>query len=194
MCNKRPIKIVLIDNYDSFTYNLRQLLVEEGANVTVVRNDCFAINDLQAYDKIVLSPGPGIPDEAGLLKSVITTYAPKKPILGICLGEQAIGEVFGGQLVNLSKVFHGVQTPIHIVHPDYVFNSLPDIFPAGRYHSWVVSKEDLPDDLEITAMSDEGQIMALRHRQFDIHGIQFHPESVLTPCGHTIIHNFVVHQ
>lgn len=194
MENSKPIKkVALIDNYDSFTYNLRQLLEEEGAEVTVMRNDRFELDTLKTFDKLVLSPGPGIPDEAGLLKAVITAYAPTKPILGICLGEQAIGEVFGAQLVNLDQVFHGVQTPVSICSPDYVFDHLPQTIEAGRYHSWVVANESLPDVLVVTALSPEGQIMALRHRDFDVHGIQFHPESVLTPCGRTIIRNFVCH-
>lgn len=187
------MKIVLIDNYDSFTYNLFQYLEEEGAEVTVVRNDQFCIGDLQAYDKIVLSPGPGIPSEAGLLEEVIRTYAATKPILGICLGEQAIGEVFGGTLYNLPHVFHGVQTPAHIVADDYIFRSLPADIQVGRYHSWVVTTEGLPPCLEVTAVSDEGQIMALCHREYDVHGIQFHPESILTPEGRRMIHNFVAH-
>ncbi len=187
------MKIVLIDNYDSFTYNLFQYLEEEGAEVTVVRNDQFRIGQLEAYDKIVLSPGPGIPAEAGLLEDVIRTYAPTKPILGICLGEQAIGEVFGGQLYNLPHVFHGVQTPAHIVADDYIFRSLPKDIQVGRYHSWVVTPEGLPPCLEVTAVSDEGQIMALRHKEYDVHGIQFHPESILTPEGRRMIHNFVAH-
>lgn len=185
------IKIALIDNYDSFTYNLRQLLEEEGAEVTVLRNDQFALPDLAQYDKLVLSPGPGIPSEAGLLNDVIRTYASSKPILGVCLGEQAIGEVFGAGLTNLSEVFHGVQTPAHIVADDYIYNGIASTFSIGRYHSWVVDKDNFPAELEITCVSDEGFIMGLRHRSFDVHGIQFHPESVLTPEGRTIIHNFV---
>lgn len=188
------MNVLLIDNYDSFTYNLDQLLREEGAEVTVVRNDCFDLSLPAAYDKIVLSPGPGIPDEAGLLKPVISHYAASKPILGVCLGEQAIGEVFGAGLVNIDHVFHGVQTPVHITAPDYIFNGLPETIDVGRYHSWVVDGKGLPDCLEVTALSDEGQIMALRHKTYDVHGIQFHPESILTPRGREIIHNFVHHQ
>ncbi len=187
------MKVVLIDNYDSFTYNLFQYLEEEGAEVTVVRNDKFQMEELATYDKIVLSPGPGIPSEAGLLKPVIETYAPLKPILGICLGEQAIGEVFGGTLYNLPQVFHGVQTPAHIVKDDYLFEGLPKDLKVGRYHSWVVKQEGLPSCLEVTVVSDEGQIMALRHTVYDVHGIQFHPESILTPDGRQIIRNFVRH-
>ncbi len=186
------MKIVIIDNYDSFTYNLSHLVKELGAEVTVLRNDKFALNDLEHYDKIILSPGPGIPSEAGLLLDVIRTYAGRKPILGVCLGHQAIGEVFGGQLENLSEVFHGVATPCRLkVDSDPIFQGLPKEITIGRYHSWVVSQEQFPDCLEITAESDEGQIMALRHKSYNVHGIQFHPESVLTPEGKTIIQNFL---
>lgn len=188
------MNIVIIDNYDSFTYNLSHLLKELGANVTVLRNDCFELNELERFDKIVLSPGPGIPEEAGLLLDVIRTYAGKKPILGVCLGEQAIGEVFGGKLVNLSTVYHGIQSPINITATnDYLFRNLPEELPVGRYHSWVVSTEDFPSELEITAVSKEGYIMALRHRRFDVEGIQFHPESVLTPDGKKMISNWLEH-
>lgn len=185
------MKIVIIDNYDSFTYNLSHLVKELGAEVTVVRNDQFALPELEAYDKIILSPGPGIPSEAGLLLDVIRTYAGKKPILGVCLGHQAIGECFGAQLTNLSEVFHGVATEGTQFGNDPIFAGLPQRITMGRYHSWVVSKDGLPSCLEITAESDEGQIMALRHREYDIHGIQFHPESVLTPEGRKIIENFI---
>ena len=185
------MKTVIIDNYDSFTYNLSHLVKELGAEVTVVRNDRFELSDLEAFDKIILSPGPGIPSEAGLLLDVIRTYAGRKPMLGVCLGHQAIGEVFGAKLENLSDVFHGVATPCHIVAADPVFEGLDRDITIGRYHSWVVSKEALPECLEVTAVSDEGQIMALRHRTMEVHGIQFHPESVLTPEGKTIIKNFI---
>jgi anthranilate synthase component 2 len=185
------MKIALIDNYDSFTYNLYHLLKELNVEVSVFRNDQFQMNELEAFDKILLSPGPGIPKESGLLMDVIKTYAGKKPILGICLGEQAIGEAFGGTLTNLSNVFHGVQTPTDIVKEDYLFNNLDKEIPVGRYHSWVVSKEGFPDCLEITAESDEGQIMALRHKTLNIRGIQFHPESVLTPDGRKMLQNWL---
>jgi len=185
------MKIIIIDNYDSFTYNLSHLIKELGAEVSVVRNDQFDLGIIENYDKIVLSPGPGIPSEAGLLLDVIRTYAGRKPMLGVCLGHQAIGEAFGARLENLTNVFHGVATPCHIVAGDPIFNGLPESFSIGRYHSWVVSKENLPECLEITAVSDEGQIMALRHRDYDLHGIQFHPESVLTPDGKTIIRNWI---
>lgn len=185
------MKTVIIDNYDSFTYNLSHLVKELGAEVSVVRNDRFSIGEIEAFDKIILSPGPGIPSEAGLLTEVIRRYAGRKPMLGVCLGHQAIGEVFGGRLENLSEVFHGVATPCHIVADDPLFKGLQTDFEVGRYHSWVVSKEDFPECLEVTAVSDEGQVMALRHRTMEIHGIQFHPESVLTPEGRTIIQNFL---
>lgn len=188
------MNILLIDNYDSFTYNLSQYLEEEGGDdveVTVWRNDQFDIDDVECFDKIVLSPGPGVPDEAGLLKAVIRRYAPTKPILGVCLGEQAIGEVFGAEIYNLNTVFHGIQSSVRIVASDYIFDNLSDSIKVGRYHSWVVGKEDFPAELEVTAVSDEGQIMALKHRVYDVHGIQFHPESILTPEGRTIIRNFI---
>ena len=184
------MKIVIIDNYDSFTYNLSHLIKELGAEVDVVRNDQFELSDLEQYSKIVLSPGPGIPSEAGLLLDVIKTYAGRKPILGVCLGHQAIGEVFGGKLENLSDVFHGVATPCHIIADDPIFSGIEHDITIGRYHSWVVSKEGLPDCLEVTAVSDEGQIMALRHRELNVRGIQFHPESVLTPDGKKMLQNW----
>ena len=188
------MKIVIIDNYDSFTYNLSHLIKEIGAEVTVIRNNQFTLNQLERFDKIVLSPGPGIPSEAGLLLDVIKTYKGRKPILGVCLGHQAIGEVFGGTLENLSDVFHGVATEGTQFSNDYIFDPLPKRITMGRYHSWVVSRENFPTCLEVTAVSDEGQIMALKHKNYDIHGIQFHPESVLTPEGKTILRNFIDHQ
>lgn len=185
------MKIALIDNYDSFTYNLAHIIRELGYDVTVMRNDQFELPQLEAYDKIVLSPGPGIPSEAGLLLDVIRTYAGRKPLFGVCLGHQAIGEAFGGKLTNLDDVFHGVATEGTQFGNDPVFSGCSRRLVMGRYHSWVVSKEQFPDCLEVTAESDEGQIMALRHRQWDIHGIQFHPESVLTPEGKTILSNWL---
>ena len=187
------MKIAMIDNYDSFTYNLVHLVRDLGADITVYRNDQFELSDLEGFDKIMLSPGPGIPSEAGLLLDVIRCYAGKKPLLGICLGEQAMGEVFGGTLVNLSEVFHGVQTPCRIVADDYIFAGLPENISVGRYHSWVVDAVTMPDCLEATALSDEGQVMALRHRSMDVRGIQFHPESVLTPDGRQMIKNWLRH-
>lgn len=188
------MKIVIIDNYDSFTYNLSHLVKELGAEVTVLRNDKFQLAELEKFDKIILSPGPGIPSEAGLLLDVIRTYAGKKPILGVCLGHQAIGEVFGGKLTNLSSVFHGVATPTHICADDYIFSSLDRIIEVGRYHSWVVDTDGLPSCLEVTSTSPEGYIMSLRHREYDIRGIQYHPESVLTKAGKTIIKNWLEHK
>lgn len=185
------MNIALIDNYDSFTYNLCHLLKELGAHVTVLPNDRFQLSELEAYDKLILSPGPGVPSEAGLLLPVIRTYAGTKPILGVCLGEQAIGEAFGARLLNLQQVFHGIQSPIHIERPSYLFRGLPSTLPVGRYHSWIVDDTHFPDCLEVTARSDEGYIMALRHRQWDVQGIQFHPESVLTPDGKTLVANFL---
>ena len=185
------MKIVIIDNYDSFTYNLSHLVKELGAEVTVLRNDQFRLDELEAYSKIILSPGPGIPSEAGLLLDVIRQYAGKKPILGVCLGHQAIGEAFGGTLENLSEVFHGVATEGTQFGNDEMFYGLPSRITMGRYHSWVVSKVGFPDCLEITAESDEGQIMALKHKTLNIRGIQFHPESVLTPDGRKMIQNWL---
>ncbi len=188
------MKIVIIDNYDSFVYNLSHLLKELGAEVTVKRNDQFKLEELEEFDKILLSPGPGIPEEAGLLLDVIRTYAGKKPILGVCLGEQAIGEVYGGKLTNLDEVFHGIQSTINLTTPDYLFEGLPSQIQVGRYHSWVVDQNGLPDCLEVTAVSQEGYIMALRHKTLDVRGVQFHPESVLTPDGKQILANWIQHQ
>ena len=226
------MKIVIIDNYDSFTYNLSHLIKSLGAEVDVVRNDQFRLNELEPYSKIVLSPGPGIPTEAGLLLNVIREYAGRKPILGVCLGHQAIGEVFGARLENLSDVFHGVATPCHIIGEevtdptpapllegrgmdtalpaaaplpsrggvgggvsfipkDPLFSGLERDITVGRYHSWVVSREGFPACLEVTAVSDEGQVMALRHRELNVRGIQFHPESVLTPDGKKMLQNWM---
>ena len=185
------MKTVIIDNYDSFTYNLAHLVKELGTEVDVLRNDKFELEELEKYDKIILSPGPGIPEEAGLLLEVIRTYAGRKPILGVCLGEQAIGQAFGGKLTNLSEVFHGIQTDVKIKNKDYIFSGLPTEIPVGRYHSWVVDTEGFPEELVITAISSEGQIMALKHRKYDVHGIQFHPESVLTPDGKQIVGNWL---
>lgn len=185
------MKIAMIDNYDSFTYNLVHLVKELGAEISVFRNDQFKIEDLEPFDRIMLSPGPGIPSEAGLLMEVIATYAGRKPILGICLGEQAIGEHFGGTLVNLSDVFHGVQTPCRIDSSEILFKGLPETIEIGRYHSWVVDADSLPDCLEVTATSLEGQVMALRHKELDVRGVQFHPESVLTPEGKIMISNWL---
>ena len=185
------MNIAIIDNYDSFTYNLSHLVKELGAGVTVLRNDRFELEELETFDKILLSPGPGVPEEAGLLLQVIRSYAGKKPVLGVCLGEQAIGEAFGGRLVNLERVYHGVQSRISIVADDPLFKGLPLEVEVGRYHSWVVDAGTMPDCLEITAVSPEGQIMALRHKTLDVRGIQFHPESILTPDGKQMLRNWM---
>ena len=185
------MRIVIIDNYDSFTYNLRQMLLECGPDVDVLLNDRFNVAGLEKYGKIVFSPGPGLPSEAGRMKEVIALYAGKKPMLGICLGEQAIAEVFGAHLQNLQRVFHGIQTPAIVEAEDYIFEGLSLEFPVGRYHSWVVADEEFPSCLKVTSRSPEGYIMSLMHSEYDIHGLQFHPESILTSDGKTIIANFV---
>lgn len=188
------MKILVFDNYDSFTYNLVHLIREFGyGDVEVHRNDRIALADVARYDKIILSPGPGIPSEAGLLLPLIKEYADKKPILGVCLGHQAIGEAFGAKLSNLEDVYHGVSTEIKIIEADYIFHDVNPTIEVGRYHSWVVSREEIPACLEITAEDRNGQIMALRHKELDIHGVQFHPESVLTPRGAAIVKNFLAH-
>ena len=190
------MNIAMIDNYDSFTYNLTHLVKETGAGVTVYRNDRLSLGELEHFDKIMLSPGPGVPAEAGLLLDVIRAYAGRKPLLGVCLGEQAIGEAFGGSLTNLDEVFHGVQTPARLTpagRADYLFNGMDDTLQVGRYHSWVVNAATLPDCLETLCVSDEGQIMALGHKTMDVRGVQFHPESVLTPCGKKLIENWIRH-
>lgn len=186
------MKIAVIDNYDSFTYNLVHYLEELSGQITVFRNDEFDIEELANFDKILLSPGPGIPDEAGLLKEVIRQYAATKSILGICLGQQAIGEVYGGNLINLDKVFHGISSKVKIVaKEESLYKNMPDEFEVGRYHSWVVAIDNFPEALEITSTDESGQIMSLRHRIFDVKGVQFHPESVLTPYGKTILKNWL---
>ncbi len=188
---KKKTHILVIDNYDSFTYNLVHYLEDLDCKVTVKRNDQLILDDVDAFDKIVLSPGPGIPNEAGLLKSIIKKYAPTKSILGVCLGQQAIGEVFGGTLTNLETVYHGVATKITIsVDDEALFNGLEKNLEVGRYHSWVV-QENLPDVLEATSYDENGQIMSLRHKIFDVRGVQFHPESVLTPNGKQMLANWL---
>lgn len=185
------MKILVIDNYDSFTYNLVHYLEDLNCDVTVVRNDKLTLEDVEPFDKIVLSPGPGIPDEAGLLKPIIERYAPTKSILGVCLGQQAIGEVFGGSLINLDEVYHGVATKVTIcVDDESLFNGLEKDIEVGRYHSWVVNP-NLPDCLEATSFDENGQVMSLRHRAYDVKGVQYHPESVLTPYGKQILKNWV---
>lgn len=185
--------ILVLDNYDSFTYNLVHLIEKAGDYAcAVIKNDQIDLSFVNNFDKIILSPGPGIPDEAGLLKPLIKEYASSKSILGVCLGHQAIGEVFGATLVNLDTVYHGVSTSMKILDPKQrLFNDLKPLEPVGRYHSWVVSTENFPLDLNITAIDDNGYIMALRHNKFDVQGVQFHPESVLTPCGEKILQNWL---
>lgn len=187
------MKILVFDNYDSFTYNLVHLVEKITAEkVDVVRNDQIALADVAAYDKIILSPGPGIPGEAGLLLSLIKEYAASKSILGVCLGHQAIAQAFGGTLINLSTVFHGVATPIKILkNKSEILKGLPDEIEVGRYHSWIVSDKDFPADLEVTARDENGYIMGLQHKKFDVQGVQFHPESVLTPDGEQILRNWL---
>lgn len=186
------MKVLLFDNYDSFTYNLLHMLNEWGADTEVHRNDRITLDEVDRFDKILLSPGPGIPEEAGILLPLIRRYAPTKSILGVCLGEQAIGQAFGAKLINLTEVHHGICSDIRIVAGEPLFAGLEPGFRAGRYHSWVVSREAFPDCLEITAEdTEEKEIMALRHRTYDVKGIQFHPESVLTPKGKTIIENWL---
>lgn len=186
-------KILVFDNYDSFTYNLVQLVERiTGHKVDVYRNDQIPLEKVKEYDKILLSPGPGIPEESGLLLPLIKEYAATKSILGVCLGEQAIGEAFGAKLTNLAEVYHGIATEIQqadVLSP--LFAGLPARFAVGRYHSWVVDRNDFPESLEITALDDEGFIMGLQHKTLDVQGVQFHPESILTPSGETILRNWL---
>ncbi|UOQ70295.1 anthranilate synthase component II [Hymenobacter cellulosilyticus] len=188
------MKILVLDNYDSFTYNLVQLLRElgYGDSTDVVRNDKINLDDIEQYDAIMLSPGPGVPSEAGLMPEVIRRYAPTKRMLGVCLGHQGIAESFGGELYNLPAVLHGIATDADIVAgEDRLFNGLPERFKVGRYHSWVVTPENFPAELEITARDTSGQILAFRHRQYDVRGVQFHPESILTEHGHQMLKNWL---
>lgn len=188
------MKILVFDNYDSFTYNLVHLVEKiMHTKVDVYRNDQIALENVKEYDKIILSPGPGIPEEAGLLLSLIKEYAATKSILGVCLGHQAIGEAFGGKLVNLSTVYHGVSTPIKIDETKNapLFEGLPETLEVGRYHSWIIAEENFPEELEITARDENNYIMALQHKTYDVQGVQFHPESVLTPMGEDILRNWL---
>lgn len=186
------MNILVIDNYDSFTFNLVHLLNECGHEPTVWRNDKFELKDIEAFDKIVLSPGPGIPSEAGLLLDVIKTYAPTKSILGVCLGVQAIAEVFGGSLYNLSYPVHGRATSMQVMdEQETIFDNLPHTFNVGRYHSWAVNREGLPEVLKVTAKDAEGVIMGLRHLEYDVRGVQFHPESILTEHGKQMVKNWL---
>ena len=183
-------KVFVIDNYDSFTYNLVHYLEELGCEVIVKRNDQFKLDELEEYNLILLSPGPGIPNESGLLKASIKRYAKTKKILGICLGQQAIAEVFGGSLINLDKVYHGISTPVTISEEDVLFEGLPKTFEVGRYHSWVV-QTPLPKELIPTSFDQNGQLMSLRHKIYDVRAVQYHPESVLTPNGKKILENWI---
>ena len=187
------MNILVIDNYDSFTYNLVQYIERVTREaVTVFRNDKIKLDEIEAFDKILISPGPGIPEEAGISKDLIRRYGPKKSILGVCLGHQAIGEVYGGSIRNLNKVYHGVTGQMkQIVKNDYLFQGVPEEFDAGRYHSWIVEDDTLPDCLEVTVRNNEGFIMALRHKAHDVRGVQFHPESVLTEYGGLMILNWL---
>ncbi len=191
------MKILVFDNYDSFTYNLVHMVEHiTGEKITVRRNDAISLDEVAGYDKIILSPGPGIPSEAGLLLPLIKAYASSKSILGVCLGHQAIAEAFGGTLVNLSKVFHGIATPVQSVLQNDkpispLFTGLSNTIETGRYHSWIVSEEGFPDELEITARDEHGYIMGLQHKSYDLQGVQFHPESVLTPAGEKIMRNWL---
>ena len=186
-------QILLLDNYDSFTYNLVHLLNEIGTcHISVHRNDTIRVEDAAKYDKIILSPGPGIPEEAGILLPLITEYLSKKPMLGVCLGHQAIAEASGARLVNLSKVFHGIATEMILSpEPGFMFEDIPATFRAGRYHSWAVEKGTMPDDFNVTATDESGEIMAFQHRKYDVAGVQFHPESIMTEHGKTMLHNFL---
>lgn len=185
--------ILVIDNYDSFTYNLVHAIKKiSGLPVDVFRNDEIALEEIEKYDKIVLSPGPGLPEESGLLLDIIKKYAPKKSMLGVCLGHQAIGEAFGGTLRNMNRVIHGMATPVKLTgNRSVLFNGLPETFDVGRYHSWIVEKENLPDCFEVTSYDNDGMIMSMKHKTFDVEGVQFHPESVLTPLGEKMIENWL---
>jgi anthranilate synthase component 2 len=186
-------KVLILDNYDSFTYNLVHYVeANPEYEVDVFRNDKISIEEVGNYDTIILSPGPGVPKDAGILKEVISTYASSKKILGVCLGMQAIGEVYGGTLENLTTVFHGVATPLTVTDPsDLLFKGLPNSFDIGRYHSWVVSNENFPESLNITSVEGNGQIMSLKHKDYQLYGVQFHPESILTEHGKEMITNFL---
>ncbi|GGF13344.1 aminodeoxychorismate/anthranilate synthase component II [Hymenobacter cavernae] len=190
----KTMKILVLDNYDSFTYNLVQLLRElgYGDSTDVVRNDKIDLDKVDEYDAILLSPGPGVPSEAGLMPEVIRRYAPTKRMLGVCLGHQGIAESFGGQLYNLPAVLHGIATDADIITgEDRLFHGLPTQFKVGRYHSWVVTPDTMPEELEITARDANGQVLALRHRKYDVRGVQFHPESILTEHGHQMLKNWL---
>lgn len=187
------MKILILDNYDSFTYNLVHMVEKiTGTYPDVYRNDEITLEEVGDYDLIILSPGPGIPDEAGILKEVIRIYAGKLPIFGVCLGLQAITEVFGGTIINMNEVFHGVATDMKVIQKDaIIFKDIPEVFPAARYHSWIASNENLPESLEITAIDEDGGIMAIQHKNYQVSAVQFHPESILTEVGEQLVRNFI---
>ena len=186
------MKILVFDNYDSFTYNLVQIIEQiVGEKVDVFRNDQIPLQDIEKYDKIILSPGPGIPEEAGILLELIKKYAPTKSIFGVCLGQQAIAEAFGGSLINLSEIYHGVATESNQIKEHSIFQNLPKNLEVGRYHSWAVNPENFPSELEITSIDKNGMIMSLKHKTYDVHAVQYHPESILTPKGKQILENFL---
>lgn len=189
---EEKIKVFVVDNYDSFTYNLVHYLEDLNADVVVKRNDRFDLGELISFDKIILSPGPGLPRDAGLMSELIRDFHSSHSILGICLGHQAIGEFFGSKLINPEKVYHGVSSELKLVtRRNYLFKDIPEKFSAGRYHSWCISNDEFPDELEITAVDENKMIMAISHRKFDVHGLQFHPESILTGHGKTILQNWI---
>lgn len=186
------MKILVFDNYDSFTYNLVQIIEQiVDEKVDVFRNDQIPLENIEKYDKIILSPGPGIPEEAGILLELIKKYAPTKSIFGVCLGQQAIAEAFGGSLINLSEIYHGVATESNQIKEHSIFRNLPKTLEVGRYHSWAVNPENFPEELEITSIDNNGMIMSLKHKTYDVHAVQYHPESILTPNGREILENFL---
>jgi len=189
------MKILVLDNYDSFTFNLVQYIERIlQQKVDVFRNDQITLDEVEAYDAIILSPGPGVPAEAGIMPELIKRYAPTKPILGVCLGHQAIGEAFSGHLENLTQVYHGIETPVEVVdESEVLFKNIPEVFQAGRYHSWVVRKEELPEAFIVTAVDEQGIVMAMRHKEYNVRGVQFHPESIMTEHGMRMLENFFEH-
>lgn len=190
--HQRSTKILVFDNYDSFAYNLVQMIEQiAGEKVDVLRNDQVPLQDIEKYDKIILSPGPGIPEEAGILLEVIKKYAPTKSIFGVCLGQQAIAEAFGGSLINLTEIYHGVATESKQVKEHSIFKNLPETLEVGRYHSWAVDPDNFPEELEITSVDKNGMIMSLKHKTYDVHAVQYHPESILTPDGKKILANWL---
>ena len=187
------MKILVFDNYDSFTYNLVQMIEKiMGEKVEVFRNDQITLEEIEKYDKIILSPGPGIPEEAGILLDLIKKYAPTKSIFGVCLGQQAIAEAFGGSLINLTEIYHGVATESKKIKEHSILKNLPEVLEVGRYHSWAVHPDDFPEELEITSVDKNGMIMSLKHKTYDVHAVQYHPESILTPKGFDILQNFLL--